>query len=312
MKAHGAKEMNTFLVTGATSGLGLEVARNIATQSPHNQIVTGVRVSSQTNDLEKAVPKEQLNMLELDLSSVSSVLSFAESVKSALEDKLISGLALNAGLQIVSGTYHTEDGYEKTFATNVLGHIILFRALQSQLTCDAVVVSTSSGTHDPEDKLATSFGFRGGFFPSIEAVAVGDVSDAETDLQAGLDRYATSKLCNVLFTYACARTFGENDRKYVAFDPGLMPATGLARDRSSATRLAWKNVLPTASKLMEGASSAKKSGSTLTNILLGNMPQQNSGVYVNFKGNVVESSKISHDKAAQDALIAFAEQIALQ
>jgi hypothetical protein len=49
------------------------------------------------------------------------------------------------------------------------------------------------------------FGIRGAIFPGAEAVARG-VLDAKAALkQQGMDRYATSKLCNILFTFEMAR-----------------------------------------------------------------------------------------------------------
>ncbi|NLP98380.1 alanine-phosphoribitol ligase, partial [Mycobacterium tuberculosis] len=59
-------------------------------------------------------------------------------------------------------------------------------------------------------------------------------------------RYTTSKLCNVLFTYELDRRLdhGEQGVMVNAFDPGLMPGSGLARDYPPILRLAYRLLSP--------------------------------------------------------------------
>lgn len=295
-----------YLITGATSGIGLEVAAYLARQDPENFIIVGARDPARAEALRKAVPLKQLLMLELDTSSLRSVKAFATKVRATLATSTLSGMALNAGVQIVSGDQHSEDGFELTFATNVLGHIALFELLQPSFASASVIVSTASGTHDKDHKLAKPYKFFGGYFPSAEAVASGNVSSSTDKAQMGRDRYATSKLCNILFTYAMARKFGANGPRFIAFDPGLMPGTGLARDQPAALRFAWKNILPTAAKMIDGASTAKRSGAMLAQLLSHVRHSAGTGLHIEFTGKEIPSSQISHDKALQNALMTFA------
>jgi NAD(P)-dependent dehydrogenase (short-subunit alcohol dehydrogenase family) len=220
-------------------------------------------------------------------------------------------VALNAGIQIISGDQYSVDGFELTFATNVLGHIALFRQLEAILPPSAVIVSTASGTHDKDHKLAKPYKFFGGYFPSAAEVAAGNVSESTDQAQLGRDRYATSKLCNILFTYAMARKYGDSGPRFIAYDPGLMPGTELARDQSAALRFAWKNILPTAAKMIDGASTAKRSGGVLAQLLASNLFPKGSGLHVEFTGSQIPSSKTSHDEAIQDALIDWVQTTAL-
>jgi NAD(P)-dependent dehydrogenase (short-subunit alcohol dehydrogenase family) len=295
-----------FLITGATSGIGLEVASQLAGANEANFIIVGVRDPATAEALRKAVPHEQLLILKLDTASLRSAKSFAAEVSTFLSTNTLSGMALNAGIQIISGNQFSEDGFELTFATNVLGHIVLFELLQSCLASDAVIVSTASGTHDKDHKLAKPYKFFGGYFPSAEDVAAGNVSNSTDKAQLGRDRYATSKLCNILFTYAMARKFGDSGPRFIAFDPGLMPGTELARDQPAALRFAWKNILPTAAKLIDGASTAKRSGAMLAQLLSQKHIPTGTGLHVEFTGNEIPSSQMSHDQTLQDELMAFA------
>ncbi len=295
------------LFTGATSGLGLEAAAELARMDASNIIIVGARSSANLNSLRRAIPDAQLQVMTLDTSSLASVGSFANDVTEFLGTNFLSSMALNAGVQIVSGDRYSVDGFEMTFATNVLGHIALFRHLQPVLSASAIIVSTASGTHDNDNKMAKAYKFYGGYFPSAADVAAGKVSPSVDKAQLGRDRYATSKLCNILFTYAMARKFGEGGPRLIAYDPGLMPGTELARDQPAAMRFAWKNVLPAAAKLMEGASTAKRSGALLAQMLAGLHLPDGTGLYVEFTGRELRSSQMSYEHSLQDALIAWVD-----
>lgn len=298
-----------YLFTGATSGLGLEAVKHLAKADASNFVIAGARQPERADELRRAIPEKQLLVLKVDTSSLSSVKSFAAEVRQAMASEKLDGVALNAGIQIVSGDQYSADGFELTFATNVLGHIALFQYLQPVLSPAAIIVSTASGTHDKDHKLAKPYKFYGGYFPSAEAVAIGNVSDSSDPGQLGRDRYATSKLCNILFTYAMARQFGERGPRFIGFDPGLMPGTELARDQSAAIRFAWKNILPTAAKMIDGASTSKLSGAVLAETLMARRFASGTGLHIEFTGNEISSSEISYNHAIQDDLIDWTRRI---
>lgn len=299
-----------YLFTGATSGLGLEAAAHLARADATSMIIVGARETSNLDRLRHAIPAAQLHVMTLDTSSLTSVWSFANELIEFLGIDTLTGIALNAGVQIISGDQYSVDGFELTFATNVLGHIVLFRHLQPAFSPTSVIVSTASGTHDKEHKLAKPYKFYGGYFPSAAEVAAGKVSASTNKAQLGRDRYATSKLCNILFTYAMAREFTKGGPRFIAYDPGLMPGTELARDQPAAIRFAWKNVLPTAAKLIDGASTAKRSGIMLAELLAGRHLPNGTGIHVEFTGHEIPSSQMSNDESLQDALVEWVGTIA--
>jgi NAD(P)-dependent dehydrogenase (short-subunit alcohol dehydrogenase family) len=299
-------QQNYFLFTGATSGLGLEAVTHLAAADSDNIVIAGVRQPIHAEALRRATPADQLHILELDTSSLASVKSFAENVPAILAGGKLAGLALNAGVQIVSSNQYSVDGFELTFATNALGHIVLFERLLPILLPSAVIVSTASGTHDKDLKMNNLYKFYGGYFPSAPEVAAGRVSDSTDKAQLGRDRYATSKLCNILFTYAMARKFGSEGPRFIAYDSGLMPGTELARDQPAALRFAWKNILPTAAKMMDGTSTTKRSGAMLADMLISKRHPIGTGLYVEFTGKEIPSSQMSYDEAIQEELINWA------
>lgn len=286
----------TILMTGATSGLGLNTVQYLSQQFDVNLIV-GARNPEQADRKRSVMPDERLTILPLDLASLKSVRQFAVTVIDRLGDRQLKAIALNAGIQITTGLERTENGYERTFVSNHLGHFLLVWLLLPVLAERSVVISTASGTHDPRDLLSKQFGFRGGLFPSAEAIANGTLDDSVGLKQQCLDRYATSKLCNLLFTYDMARRVSPDRARFLAFDPGLMPGTSLARDRSSVERFAWKYILPVLRWFVPGVSSPRRSARSLSRLLTEPAITAISGQHFDYR---LRQTKTSDDSQRQD------------
>jgi protochlorophyllide reductase len=185
----------------------------------------------------------------------------------------------------------------------------MIERLLPHLAPGAPVVWTASGTHDPDDRGARRFGFRGGLFPSIERVVRGELDPAASPKQQGLDRYATSKLCAILYVYALARRVGLNGVRFIAFDPGLMPGTGLARDRGALEQWAWSNLMPLMARLMPGASTVRRSATACAKLLTGRAFEHGTGLHVDFMLAEVPSSRDSHRRDWQDELDQLARRV---
>ena len=289
----------TILMTGATSGLGLNTVKQLL---PHINLIVGVRNPQQADHLRSIMSKERLIILPLDLDSLDSVRQFAAETLNHLGSRQLSGMALNAGIQITTGLEKSLDGYERTFTSNYLGHFLLVSLLLPVLSANAVVISTVSGTHDPNDFLARLFGFRGGFFPNAEAVTQGILDTSASLRQQCLDRYATSKLCNLLFTYEMARRVPTDKVRFLAFDPGLMPGTRLARDRNAIERFAWKYLLPVLGLFVPGVSSPKRSARILYRLLTNPLIAQTTGLHFDYRLKQTGTSKDSRREDYQREL----------
>lgn len=136
-----------FLVTGASTGLGLETTRALAAH--------GATVTMAVRDLAKGgravatvrstVPDADLELRELDLADLSSVRSFATAFLA--DHDTLDVLIGNAGVMACPPAA-TADGFELQFGTNHLGHFLLFQLLAPALVAGApsrVVLLTSAG-----------------------------------------------------------------------------------------------------------------------------------------------------------------------
>lgn len=296
------------LVTGATSGLGLELVRLLLAE-PATCVVSGARRPADAQALRNVAGEDRLHILPLDLSSLASTAAFADAVTKHLSGGRLTSIAANAGGQNVRGRHITKDGYEETLQANWLAHAMLVERLLPCLERRAPVAFTASGTHDPADPGARRFGFRGGIYPGIERVARGDLDGSVPEKQQGMDRYATSKLVAILHVYALARRTPADGPRWFAYDPGLMPGTGLARTRSAFERWAWSTILPVVARTMPGASTPRRSAATYARLLTGRLFPQESGVHLDFSGRRTASSADSNRQDWQEEVAAFAGTI---
>jgi len=159
----------TALVTGANSGIGYEVslalARNgvIVTMACRNEIKC-LSAATQIRSDPQVIQNNQNNesiiqILIMDTSSLASVKQAAEAYKEqrmiSLHHRSLDMLFLNAGVSFAptgimdESVTLTQDGVEVLFATNVLGHHLLYKILEPLLLASKtarVVLTSSSGS----------------------------------------------------------------------------------------------------------------------------------------------------------------------
>lgn len=129
-----AATKGTVLVTGANGGLGIAIARGIATAPPevavHHALYT-VRSTVAADTVHSALAATKAHphdILQLDLSDLSSVRETAAAINkrvSAGDIPRIRALVLNAGYRETERQTWTEDGLDTAFASNYLGHWLL-------------------------------------------------------------------------------------------------------------------------------------------------------------------------------------------
>ncbi len=259
----------TLIMTGVTSGIGLEAALLLQHQGHH--VFAGAR------SLDKARGLGLQNVHPLDLCELDSVRAFARACPQA------DGLIANAGVMIPGPLRTTKDGMEETFAVNHLAHLLLFEELRAKLTSHARVIFTGSGTHDPNERLARMFGFRGGMYTSAERLSRGDLGAQGTVRQLGMWRYATSKLANVMTVEELARRHSPEEFEVFGYNPGLVPATSLTRDQPAALRRIFSWLTPLLTKL-PGTSTPQRSGAMLATLATSDAYEGRSGEHLDHFG----------------------------
>ncbi|WP_306361632.1 SDR family NAD(P)-dependent oxidoreductase [Nocardia sp. CC227C] len=217
--------MTTIVMTGGSSGFGALAAQRLA-HSSDIRLIAGERSPS-------------ADAVGLDLASLESVRVFAAAVRELLGESTIDVLILNAGTILPDIAGRTADGYETCFAVNHLGHYLLLRLLLPSLAEHGRILLTTSGTHDP----ATGAGLALPRHADAELLAHPDRDPgrAPKARTAGQHAYTASKLCAVLTVRALNANPDIRSRHLIAlaYDPGQVFGTGLARDLALPLRIAW-------------------------------------------------------------------------
>ena len=198
---HG-RAMKTILVTGATSGIGLEASVTLAREG-HKVVLVGrdeARTRRTVDEVKQRSGSSNVESMLCDFSSQASIRAFAEAYR-AKYDRL-EVLVNNAGT-VNEHRSVTPDGIESTFAVNHLGYFLLTNLLLELLVKSApsriVVVSSAGhyrGTMDLED-----LGFEKGGYGIMKA-------------------YTRSKLANVMMTRSLAKRLEGKGVTVNALHPG--------------------------------------------------------------------------------------------
>lgn len=217
------------LVTGATAGIGKEIARGLS------KLGATVAVSGRSREkCERAVQETNGALYFVaDLSSQAEVRKLAEEFSS--EYDRLDVLVNNAGVFLAEKRM-TQDGIEYTLAVNHLAPFLLTNLLVEKLKAGAPsrIITTSSSAHK-----AGQIDF--------------DDIQFERRRYSGISAYSQSKLANILFTRELARRLAGTQVTANCFHPGAV-RTNLVQGGSYG--LMWKAAGPFFISSEKGADTA--------------------------------------------------------
>jgi len=132
----------TALVSGGNSGLGFQIALALARQNFHVFIAcrSMPKADRAVARLRQRSGNLKVEALPLDLASLDSVRACAD--RFLARDLPLHVLVANAG--IFHGRGQTEEGFEKIFGTNYLGHFLLVQRLRDRLADSARILAIAS------------------------------------------------------------------------------------------------------------------------------------------------------------------------
>ncbi|MFC5662598.1 SDR family NAD(P)-dependent oxidoreductase [Kitasatospora misakiensis] len=298
---------HTIVMTGASRGIGRAAATHILRRSPGVHLLVVARGSSGAQlAAELATSGHTVSHIAADLGSLDSVRSAATEIRDRLDRgdlPPLRGFVGNAGIQYANALTGTPDGFESTFTVNVLANHVFVRLLQDRFAAPARIVITASDTHfgDFRHNLGMVPGpawkspdvlARTGAFPEPDTVA------------AGRTAYSTSKLAAIYLVHEYARRLPAGIDA-VAYNPGFVPGTALARNADPVSRFAMRRILPVLT-LTPFATGRNTAGRRLADVVLGTT-RAPTGSYVG-RTRVARSSEESYDPRREGELWDAAER----
>lgn len=190
------------LITGATAGIGLETALELARRGfTVNFIARDKNKAEETKRQLAEAGSKDGHYFIADFSSQKSIRAAAQQIKQTLP--VIDVLINNAG-GVNSEFELTEDGLEKTIATNHFAYFLLTNLLLDQVKKSdyARIINVASGSHYQGKINFDSFTQNKGHFI--------------------MTAYAQSKLANVLFTNELARRLAGTHVTVNSLHPGMV------------------------------------------------------------------------------------------
>jgi NAD(P)-dependent dehydrogenase (short-subunit alcohol dehydrogenase family) len=230
------------VVTGASSGIGAETARALASAGADVTLaVRNLEAGTQVaNGIAQGLSADagELRVGPLDLADPVSVSGFVHAWTGPLHI-----LVNNAGVMALPQLTRTESGYEMQFATNHLGHFALATGLHRSLAaaCGARVVSVASIGHLFSPVVFDDLHYQ--FRPYDQWTS-----------------YGQSKSANVLFAVGAAQLWGDDGIAVNALMPGNVASTALARHLTTDDLAAFGQrttlALPPEKTIQQGAATS--------------------------------------------------------
>jgi NAD(P)-dependent dehydrogenase (short-subunit alcohol dehydrogenase family) len=230
----------SVLITGASAGIGKELARQLAMRPEIERVVLACRdrgrAHSARADLETATGREIFDVVILDTADPGSTRSAARSLAEPID-----ALVMNAG-----GTggphpaHRTVSGATQVFAVNVLGHVALLETLidAGKLGKAAVLTGSEAARGVPQFRIRR---------PSFAHATVDELASViDGTYYAGRafdasDAYGQSKYLGALWIGALARQHPE--LRLVTMSPGGTAGTAAAKTMPAVQRFAFDHIV---------------------------------------------------------------------
>lgn len=230
-------QRKTVVITGASSGLGLQTARALANSGQWKVIMACRNVAkAKSAARELGMNEDSYEVMNLELESFRSVRSFCKELKSKV--KSIDSLVCNAALYLPNQRTpdFTEDGFERCFQVNHLSHYLMIRLLLDDVAKSPhkriIVVGSITGNNNTVG--------GGAVYPLAD---LGKLQGMKAGMQApicmidgkswnGAKAYKDSKVCNMMTVRELHRRY--NKQLGITFStmyPGCIAESGLFRQK---------------------------------------------------------------------------------
>jgi len=195
--------MSSYLITGCSRGLGLELVKQLLLPSapPVTSIFATARSKSPSNALDELIDSSKgvVQFVQLDVTDEKSIADAAKEVEKKLGGKGLDVLINNAGIQILEPNGASKmHALEETLATNVVA---------VHLVSSAFIPLLSKGQQKKIMNISSS---------------LGSMAEKDYSAMAPFPSYKVSKAALNMLTVQYSLELGPKDFTVVSIDPGWM------------------------------------------------------------------------------------------
>ncbi|KAK9241352.1 hypothetical protein V1525DRAFT_392889 [Lipomyces kononenkoae] len=215
-----------YLVTGATSGVGIELAKILYWKNA--TVYVGTRSEANYDKAVEYITKHsvepskgELRLLKMDLMDLRTVRSAAEKLIS--EVPRLDSVWYNAGIMGHPTLTTTVQGYEVHWGTNVVGHFLLNEMLTPMLISSAATAEKIASVR------AIWVASDANLFSPADGINWDDVNFAK--IGAGqMTKYGQSKAAAIILAYEFAKRMSDTRVVSLSLNPGHL-ITGMQENR---------------------------------------------------------------------------------
>eukprot|EP01083_Nonionella_stella_P103029 293906_1 len=217
-----------IIVTGSNTGIGKPTAKILLSHgatvimacrneqkaaNARTDIITELSLNNFKN-ASKHELQSRLDTIQLNLASLQSIKSFSDAFQSKYDQ--LNQLILNAGIMALPEFRTTEDGIEKQFGVNHIGHAYLAR-----LVTPLLIRSAANSNNISRVIVVSSHGHN--FAPTpIHTWLINDSMVQDPREYGAWSAYGFSKACNVLFAMEYTKRYAKDNVYAVSVHPGMV------------------------------------------------------------------------------------------
>ncbi|AFZ52339.1 protochlorophyllide reductase [Cyanobacterium aponinum UTEX 3222] len=295
----------TVIVTGASSGVGLQAARAL-TQKGWFVIMACRNIDKTLKAAnEVGIKSGDYQIIHIDLADFDSVRKFVQDFRAT--GRKLDALVCNAAVYypLLKEPLRNKDGYEISVATNHLGHFLLcnlmLEDLQKSGNPEPRLVILGTVTANPKElggkipipappDLGNLDGFKQGFKPPISMIDGKKFKSGKA--------YKDSKLCNMLTMRELHRRYHQSTGiTFSALYPGCVATTALFRNHYSL----FQKIFPLFQKNITGGYVSEELAGERVAMVVADPEYNQSGVYWSWGNRQKEGRKSFAQEISDEA-----------
>jgi protochlorophyllide reductase len=297
-------QKSTVVITGASSGVGLQAARALA-QTEQWHVVMACRDLAKAEKAAQSVgmPNDSYTIMLLDVASLESVRQFVKNFREI--GRPLNALVCNAAIYmpLIKEPLRSPEGFELSVATNHLGHFLLCNLMLEDLknasTLKPRLVILGTVTHNPKElggkipprpDLGDLKGFEAGFKQPISMI---DGKKFEP-----VKAYKDSKVCNVLTMRELHRRYHESTGiTFSSLYPGCVATTALFRNHYPL----FQKIFPIFQKYITGGFVSEELAGDRVAVVVADPEYSQSGTYWSWGNRQKKNGKSFVQEVSKEA-----------